>query len=340
MQALVYEGPRILRMRDIAEPELQDDEVLIEVHFSGICGSELSGYLGHNSLRQPPLVFGHEFSGKVAALGAAVSKPGIAVGTAVTANPLVTCGTCRYCLRGMQQLCSSRKLLSASLPGSNAKYVKIPDRFVYPLPAGVTLAQGALAEPIACAVRAADLAQPSPQSVAFVAGMGPIGLFVLQALKAYNVRQIIVSDTNAERLEYARQQGAIAVNPKETDVRTIIDGLTDGRGADIAVDCVGNHGARSACVGSVSAGGTVVFVGLHEAETVLPINTMIRNEIRCVGSFAYGAVHFETAIQWLADGKAGLSGGIVKAPLTEGAEWFERLVQNPGDVTKVLLTPG
>src|SRR3954471_18311094 len=92
MQALVWEGPRLMNMRDVADPTPAPDEVLIKVVYSGICGSELGGYLGHNSLRKPPLIMGHEFSGEIVAMGdqAATIKPGLAVGQRVTVNPLIS----------------------------------------------------------------------------------------------------------------------------------------------------------------------------------------------------------------------------------------------------------
>src|SRR5262245_21353742 len=132
MKALVYEGPRQLNIRDVPEPELGQDEVMIQVTYSGICGSELSGYLGHNTLRKPPLIMGHEFSGQIVALGSQVSqlKPGLAAGQRVTANPLISCSWCRACLAGRHNLCRQRQLLSASRPGSFAEFVKVPARQV------------------------------------------------------------------------------------------------------------------------------------------------------------------------------------------------------------------
>src|ERR1044071_427271 len=112
MSALVYEAPLQMNMRKVSVPDLQPDEALIRVAYSGICGSELSGYEGKNSLRKPPLIMGHEFSGHIEAIGGAVARADLKVGAAVTANPLVSCRQCRYCLSGKQQLCQNRKLLS------------------------------------------------------------------------------------------------------------------------------------------------------------------------------------------------------------------------------------
>src|SRR5262249_53015782 len=103
MIALVYEGPHQMNIREVPTPLLHPDEALIRVAYSGICGSELSGYEGKNSLRKPPLIMGHEFSGTIEALGGAVDRSDLQLGAAVTANPLVSCGQCVYCLSGKQQ---------------------------------------------------------------------------------------------------------------------------------------------------------------------------------------------------------------------------------------------
>jgi len=341
MIALVYEGPRQMVLQEVDVPAVGAEDVLVEVAFSGICGSELSGYLGKNSLRKPPLIFGHEFSGTIAAVGERVGafRPDLSVGARVTANPLVSCGDCRYCRRGEEQLCASRLLLSASLPGSNAAYVAVPAKNVYRLPDRVALEQAALAEPLACAARAADLGRVTADTDALIVGMGPIGLFTLQALRIAGARRVFVADTNAERLAMARAYGAETINPLETDTVEAAKRLTDGAGVDLAIDAVGSTATRNACAYSVAAGGTVVLVGLHEADSPMPANHIVRNEIRVVGSFAYAHSHFETALGWLADGKAGLAEGIVKAPLREGAAWYERLLSpQPGAVAKVLLT--
>ena len=154
------------------------------------------------------MIFGHEFSGTIAAVGSRAEAAGLwRVGQRVTANPLVTCGECEACASGSQQLCVSRKLLSAALPGSNAEYVKLPAAFVYAVPDGVTLQQAAMTEPAACAIRAAELAAPRPTDAVLIIGMGPIGLLALQAVLQYGARDVIAVDRNADRLAIARSWG-------------------------------------------------------------------------------------------------------------------------------------
>ncbi|WP_274363813.1 zinc-dependent alcohol dehydrogenase [Paenibacillus thermotolerans] len=342
MRALVYEGPSAMNVREVEAPVPDEHEILIKVAYSGICGSELSGFLGKNSLRKPPMIFGHEFAGTIAGMGRAVEAAGVwRIGDRVTANPLVTCGRCEKCLSGRQQLCGERKLLSAALPGSNAEYVKIPAAFVHKVPESLSLREAALTEPVACAVRVAELAAAKPTDTVLVVGMGPIGLLALQAILQYGVKQVIAVDMNRDRLAIAGRLGASAtICPADGDTLEAIRELTGGRGADIAVDAVGAEITRRQCVQACASGGRVVFTGLHEEESPLPVNLMIRSEISLTGSFAYSEMNFRTALRWLTERKIWLPEGVVEAPLEDGAEWFERLIKSPGSVSKVLLKPG
>jgi 2-desacetyl-2-hydroxyethyl bacteriochlorophyllide A dehydrogenase len=340
MSALVYEAPRVMVMRAVPVPTPGPGETVVRVAYSGICGSELSGFLGTSSIRTPPLVFGHEVSGHVAAVG-----PGVAaqddheLGAAVTVNPLVTCGRCRYCVVGKQQLCPHRLLLGASLPGSNAEYVVVPAASLLPVPTGLDLPHAATVEPAAFAVHAVELSRVSPASSALVVGAGAIGLLLLQVLEQWGVRQRFVVERNADRLALAVAAGCTPLHPDEGAVPDQVRAATDGYGVGVAFDAVGSPVTRRDCLASVEAGGTVVLVGLHTDATELALNAVVRSEITVTGAFAYSTRHFRTALAWLADGRLGLGDGVVVAPLEDGQGWYERLVEGDPAV-KVLLMPG
>lgn len=338
MKALMYTGPERMELMDVPVPAPGPGEVLIRVAYSGICGSELSGYLGHNALRKPPLIFGHEFSGTIVDSGdTGELSGGLREGMRVTANPLITCGKCAYCMNGIESLCPDRKLLSAALPGSNAEYVKLSAEFVYPLPDHVTLENGALTEPAACGVRVGELTAAGPEDTVLVAGMGPIGLFALQAVLLQGGKRVIAMDLSEERLAFASSLGADVINPREHHVQERIMELTDGIGVQAAIDAVGAPITRQQCVASVVNGGKVVFTGLHQAETALDFNDVVRREIKIFGSFAYSKSNFQQALEWISAGKIGLAGRITVAPLSEGAHWFDTLTRNSGAAIKVLL---
>jgi len=329
MKALVYENPRTLNMRDVPIPAPADDEVLVRVSRVGICGSELSGYLGHNSLRKPPLVMGHEFAGIVERTGAQVSQ--LKPGDRVTVNPLVTCGSCSYCRTGRSQLCRQRQLLGAHRPGAFAEFVAVPARNAFKLDGTVSLEEGAFTEPFACAIHVCRLLALSPTDRLIIYGAGPIGLLALQAAQSYGVREAVVVDLNEKRLEIAEELGGIAVTGLERSP------FAQGE-FDAAIDAVGAEATRRGAVRAVRAGGRVVFTGLHEAESRLPINDMIRDEIAAIGAFTYTEQDFATAMSWIAQGRANLLPWTVHAPLEEGAACFDKLIEGPGKVAKILLT--
>jgi len=329
MKALVYEGPRSMSLREVPVPEPLPDEVLIRVERVGICGSELGGYLGHNSLRKPPLIMGHEFAGVIERTGDRVS--GFQAGDRVTANPLVTCGTCRYCRNGESQLCGSRKLLGAHRPGAFAQYAAVPAHNVYRLEENVSFEEGALAEPFACAIHVCRMLRLSPTDRLLIYGAGPIGLFALQAARVYGVREVTIVDLNEARLEIAGELGGIAV--------ASLDGMAQAGGFDAAIDAVGAEITRQKSVAAVRAGGRVVFTGLHEADSRLPINEMIRNEVCAKGAFAYSQDDFETALSWIGQGRTNLLPWAETAPLATGGHCFEKLLSGPGKTAKIFLNP-
>lgn len=329
MSALVYEGPRQMNIREMPVPSLQSDEVLIRVAYSGICGSELSGYEGKNSLRNPPLIMGHEFSGYIEQIGSAVDRPELTQDMAVTANPLISCNRCSYCLSGRQQLCPKRKLLSASLPGSNAEYVAIRADAVFPIPAGMTLNTAALAEPTACAIHAAALIAPSPAERGLVVGAGPIGLMAIQALINRGLHQVNCIDLNTDRLAMAEKLGAIPATFESLASQPV----------DLVVEAVGFSATRQSCARVVRSGGRIIWIGIHEADTSLPLNDFIRREITTYGSFAYTPLDFANALEALAQKRIRLEESWTAIePLANGTDCFEKLLHGAA-VSKIWLTP-
>ncbi len=339
MQALVWEGPRQMNMREVATPEPTDDEVLIRVAYSGICGSELGGYLGHNSLRVPPLIMGHEFSGEIVALGenAATINPKLSAGQQVTVNPLISPPWSKAALRGRHNLTLPRNILGIHRPGSYAEYVTAPASNVYPLPEGMSLEHAALTEPLGCALRAARLSGATATDSVLITGLGPIGLLTLLAVKAMGGQTIIATDTDADRIAIGKHFGVQVLNPLQDKVVQTVREVTNGEGVDVAIDAVGATATRRECLDAVRAGGKVIFTGLHDEESNIQANLLIRNEISVQGSFAYTPLDFEDAFQWLAEGRIEIDPWLLKAPLGEGGACFERLLSKPGPVAKILL---
>ncbi|GCE31015.1 galactitol-1-phosphate 5-dehydrogenase [Dictyobacter alpinus] len=343
MDALTWLGPRSMEMRSTQIPTLKDGEVLIRVSAAGICGSELSGYLGENSLRVPPLVMGHEASGQIVQVTAGNLHDGSQAreDVRVTFNPLVTCGICDRCRAGRSNLCRTRQIVGIHRPGAFAEYVAVPANLCYPLAATMSTSVAALTEPLACSVRAVSLSHVQPDQSLLILGAGPIGLFCLAAAKAQGIQNIVISDMSASRLEIARRWGAQAtIQVGEQDLITTIQRLFPG-GVDTVIDAVGLNATRAQAVQAVVPGGQVVFIGLHHESSPLEANYLVRQEVTISGSFSYTPTDFDHAFAYLEQGLLQAdTDWLEERPLTAGPGAFAELVDGMVAATKIVLRVG
>lgn len=330
--ALVWLGPQEMAWREIAEAPLEPGEVRLEVQAVGICGSELSGYLGHNSLRVPPLVMGHEFSGVVRELGPGAE---LSPGDRVVVNPLLTCGECDYCRGGLENLCAERALIGAHLPGAFAESAVVPAAACLPLSDEIDFLSGSLAEPLACAVRAVSLAIGGGLGGAagggssgslHIIGAGPIGLLCGLVARHAGVGAVSIHDTNEERLALAAGWGLTPEVP--------------GTPVDAVIDAVGLEATRAAGIAAVRRGGTVVFIGLHSAQAAFDGNDLIRDEKVVKGCFAYTRADFARAVALLAEGLVPPPAEWVEVrDLADGGASFEELTGAAPSSVKIVLRP-
>jgi threonine dehydrogenase-like Zn-dependent dehydrogenase len=199
---------------------------------------------------------------------------------------------------------------------------------------------GSLAEPLACSIRAVAHSRVKPQERLLILGAGPIGLLAVAAARVQGVEQIIISDVMPHRLDLARSWGAREViNAHEQDVVALIQEQYPG-GVDTVIDAVGATPVRTEAMRSVVPGGRVVFIGLHDEESVLPANYLIRQEITVAGSFAYTDSDFAKAIDLLVRGVV-LPGAdwLEERPLSDGPAAFAELVDGKAKAAKIVLTP-
>jgi threonine dehydrogenase-like Zn-dependent dehydrogenase len=305
MKALVWHGEQNLSYEDVADPQAEADEVVLDVELAGICGSDLHGYRGHPGPRVPPLVLGHEVVGSFE-------------GRRYAVYPLIGCGECDRCAAGEDNLCPSWRLVGMHRAGVFAEQVLVPRRSLVPLPDSLESRRAVLVEPLACCVGA--LAGETPER-AVVLGAGPIGLLTVYLLARAGT-QVRAVDPVASRVEIARLLGA-----------TEFEGP-----AELAVDAAGFEPTWAAAIDAVVAGGAVVVLGLGEAKGSFPMATLVRRAIRLRGQFAYSRAEFAQAVEILADGDIDLS-WTSDAPLADGARAFRDLVERPAELSKVVLRP-
>ncbi|TMV46410.1 galactitol-1-phosphate 5-dehydrogenase [Paenibacillus mesophilus] len=338
MKALVWTGVETMEVRDTERPVCGSDDVLIRVEAVGICGSEIEGYLGHNSLRVPPLVMGHEFCGTVVESGG--DRP-IASGQKVVVNPLLACGACPSCRRGLPQLCAKRALVGVHRPGAFGELVGVPRSAVVPVPADISPFRAALSEPLACSLRATRRAlERHPFAGVLVFGAGGIGLLCAMTAKLLGASRVMIADTNAKRLAMVASLGVgETANPREEDLGERVRAVFGEGGLDAVIDAAGFQPTREAAIRLVRPGGTFMNIGLGIDDTVLPINHLIRSEIDILGSFCYSQQDFHDAVRLLSEGRITEEGWTEVRPLEAGGEAFAELVAGRVHVGKIFLQP-
>ncbi len=340
MKALVWTAPEHMEMHEVEMPRPQPGELLVKVKVAGICGSEIEGYLGHNSLRIPPLIMGHEFSGVVEQCGEQADR--FHAGQNVTVNPLIACGRCDRCRNGKPNLCDTRSIIGIHRPGAFAEYVCVPESSACLLPEDMDLFSASLTEPLACSLRAARRAlEHHPLANVVVIGAGAIGLLSAMAAKILGASKVIVMDTNPERLERAAACCADGtVNPRTEDVPLRTKEIEGQRGVDVVIDAAGFQPTRELAVRLLNPGGTLMNIGLGIDATTLPVNVLIRSEIALLSSFCYDRQDFYEALQLLASGKVSYRGWTEVRDLSEGNRAFADLVSAKVVNGKIFLTPG
>jgi L-iditol 2-dehydrogenase len=343
MQSLVLSEYRKFTLADVPRPELGPNDVLVRVAACGICGSDVHGYDGSSGRRVPPIVMGHEAAGTVAEVGSDVRR--VKVGDRVTFDSTISCGACEACRRGEVNLCTKRRVLGVSCneyrqPGAFAEFVAVPDRIVYSLPACCPFEHAAMVEPVSVAVHAVERLRVANGERAVVMGSGMIGLLVIQALKIAGCDAVTAVDIDDSRLALANELGASStLNAKSTDVVKAIMDETEGKGADLAVEVVGNAAALATAIGCVRRGGRVGLVGNLAPEVPFPLQAVVTREITLVGSCA-SAGEYPRAIELIASEAIRVAPLIsATARLAEGQRWFDRLYAGEPGLMKVILQP-
>jgi (R,R)-butanediol dehydrogenase/meso-butanediol dehydrogenase/diacetyl reductase len=333
MQAAIFDAlNQPLRLVELDDPEPDRYQVLLKVCRCGICGSDLH-------ITQDPVfgaragdVLGHEFSGEVLEVGAAVTH--LKVGDQVTAAPLFGCGDCDSCHRGEPAWCAQMRLTG----GGYAQYATLAARQCRKLPWGISAADGALAEPLAVALHGVLQARMEPGDRVLVVGAGAIGLAVAYWARRLGAGSVVVTDLHRHQEQRALALGATAFLTAEDDLaRQARDRL--GGEPDVVFECVGKPGLIDQCIGLVRPRGTVLVLGLCTTRDHFDAFRAISKEVRITMSVFFSMREFEVAIDALDKGRhapqALISETIALADLPTA---FEALRQRTSQC-KVLVDP-
>ena len=336
MKAAVLRGPRDIRTETVPEPRVEPDGIVIKVKACGICGSDLHVYKAEGN---EGTIFGHEFSGDVAEVGANVTD--INVGERVTAVGFRPCGTCFWCQQNKPHRCSDMALLGYQMPGAMAEYVSVPiamlGRSVFKLSEELTYEDGATVEPLSISLFSVRRGQPQENDTVAVLGAGIIGLGVIQVLKSMGVSKILVSGRRPSRLKAAKQCGADRVVDAATeDALEVFMEATSKMGADLVVECAGSPDTFNQAVEMVRGGGKIMLVGVYEHPLNWDPMAVIKKNITLMGCLGG---NFPGVIDLIQTGRVSTRPLVThRFSLDRADEAFKVQVNDP-DAIKVMIIP-
>lgn len=344
MKALVLVAENKLVYKDVPDPVLRPNEVLVDIKACGICGSDVHGMDGSSGRRIPPVIMGHEASGVITARGRNVPDTWKA-GDRVTFDSTIYPLDDWYSQNGLYNLSDNRNVLGVSCneykhDGAFAEKLAVPHYILHKIPANVSFNHAAMTEPLSVALHAVNLNPVSENEIAVVIGTGIIGLFVIQVLRSKRVSKIIAVDQQQDKLELAKKLGATEIfNVRQSNIVSEIQSLTNGRGADIAYEAVGAEPTVNLAVDAVRKGGSVTLIGNIVANVQFPLQKVVTKQLHVQGSCAICG-EYPQALNMIANKDINLDEMISAiAPLVEGSDWFKKLYNNEEDLLKIILNP-
>ncbi len=333
MKALVYTQPNEVQLQDRPLPQVATGEVVLAIEAVGICGSDMHAWHGHDPRRKPGLVLGHEFVGRIAESAA----PGFAVGTRFTGNPLITCGTCEYCVQGRNNLCAHRTMVGMTRPGAFAEFMSIPAASLIAMPQDLSYRSAALTEPAATAWHAINLTmraltRPIHECRVLVIGGGAIGMLSALLLRHLGVDRVTLAELNPLRREaVARHAHCDTIDPR-TDPPAEAT-------FEVVIDAVGAKATRAQAFAAVKPGGTIMHVGLQDWASEIDMRKLTLAEITLLGTYTYTTADLRATVDALARGAFGDLSWVEERTLEQGQQAFLDLDQGRCASAKVILRP-
>ncbi len=335
MKAAVFRSAgEALEIEDRPVPEPGPGQVLVAVHSCGICGSDLAMTAsGSPATFAPGCVPGHEYSGKVVALGQGVTS--LRIGDAVSAFPVAGCGTCEACRAGDPYGCSA----CAYLMGGFGEFAIAAADLCAPLPAGVSLDDAALVEPLACGAQAVRLGAVGPASRVLVMGLGPIGLAAIWWAARAGCRQIVAAAPSPRRSELAGTMGASAFIPMDDAFPQALADAFGGQAPDVVFEGAGKPGAIATALGCVGNRGTVVSSGMcFEHDSFVP-GFAVMKQVRLQFSMGYLAQDFRDCVAALEAGHVEPRAMVTRSISLDRLPQTLEALREPGADCKVLVRP-
>ena len=337
MRAVIIDAPGIIRVDNVPDPTPRPDEVLVRVGACGICGTDLHIIDGDSPLARYPIIPGHEFAGEVVALGSDVAqrygKENITIGSRIAVEPNLYCGHCDSCRTGHENLCLNYAALGVTTNGAVAQYVTVPVAKAYALPDNMSFREGALIEPVSCAVHGMHILNPRSGDTFLIVGAGTMGLLLLQLAVRGGASRVAMVDVNAQRLALAEQLG-----PTRTysDIKQALK--DEPLGFNCVIDATGVAPVIENAFMAVKRGGKLLIFGVasNEARISLSPFRIYNDEITIIGSMAV-LFSFQAALDLISSGVINTEAMLTKAlPLQDFLEALDMVRYGKGVKTQIL----
>jgi len=345
MKAAVLHRPKEMKVEEVEVPSINSDEILVKVKACGICGTDTRIYYGTKTKGiHYPSVIGHEISGVVEACGNKVQ--GFKEGDHVSICPVIPCGVCYACQRGMENICLNRTAIGYEYDGGLQEYMRIPgiairQGNIFKAPPDLPFEVSALIEPLACCYNGNRRSQIKLGDTVVILGAGPIGLMHLQLARQAGATKIIVSEPNDERRAMAKEMGAdLCVNPQTDNLMEAVMRMTDGLGADATILAIGVPVLINEAFKITRKQGNVnLFAGFGgKGESSIEANLIHYGELNVTGTASAAPWHFSEAMKLVTSGQIKLDKLIThRFPLEEIDKALKTVLEGKG--IKVVVTP-
>lgn len=336
MKAIQISEPSVMKVIDMPEPQMGDNEVLLKMRYVGFCGSDLNTFRGGNPMVKMPVVPGHEVGAEIVKVGKNVPE-GLKPGMTVTVNPYTNCGKCASCRNGRVNACQHNETLGVQRWGAMCEYLSLPWEKV--IPAGqLTPRTCALIEPMSVGFHAVSRAQVTDIDVVMVIGCGMVGMGAV-VRSAQRGATVIAADIDDEKLALAKEMGAsYTINTKTEDAHARLLEMTSGFGPDVVIEAVGSIPTYQMAIDEVAFTGRVICIGYAKSEVSFQTKYFVQKELDIRGSRNAQPSDFRAVIHYLERGTCPVDRLISNEVKPEAAEdAMKQWAAEPGKVFRILV---
>jgi len=329
-----YINPNTIKVSSKETPNIVENEALIKISYTGICGTDMMIYSGDHPRAETPLVMGHEFSGVVEKI---YENSKFKVGDRVVIEPTISCGYCSPCKSGNSHICENLKLIGIDMDGGFAEYACVPINRLHSLPESLPLSLSALTEPVAVAVHSVRRSKLKVGQDVAILGAGPIGLLIGLIAQINGANNIYISDISSFRLNIAKKLGFQTINAQEINpVESILE-KTNGNLMDVVFEVAGTQTTVEQMIDLIRTQGEIVIVSVFKHNPNIRLADMHFRELSINTTRVYTSDDFDTALNIINSEKRKFSTIIShELPLDQIEEGFS-LMKNPDESLKVLI---